>query len=122
MVRQVQNKHESLTSSGDGSLDQGIEFFVSSDGQLKMSWGDSLHFQILGCISRQFQNLLNRSITLSDNSNEHRWITRDTYFSSQVFEDGCRVDGGGSTNSSVARGSVLQVSVDTTNRELAEDN
>jgi len=45
------------SSTSDGSLDQGIQFLVSSDGQLQMSRGDSLHLQIFGCISGQLEHL-----------------------------------------------------------------
>lgn len=55
------------TTTSNGSLDQWIKFFVSSDGQLKMPWSDSLHFQILGCISRQLQNLFNKRIISAQN-------------------------------------------------------
>jgi len=34
------------TSSCNGCLDQGVQFLVSSNSQLQMPWGDSLHLQI----------------------------------------------------------------------------
>jgi hypothetical protein len=35
------------TSESDGCADQGIEFFVSTDGKLKVARGDTLDFKIL---------------------------------------------------------------------------
>ena len=35
------------SSSSDGSLDEHVELFVTSDGQLQMSRGDSSDFEVL---------------------------------------------------------------------------
>jgi len=35
------------TTASNGSLDQGVQLLVSSDGQLQMSGGDPLDFEIL---------------------------------------------------------------------------
>ena len=35
------------TSTGNGSLDEKVEFLVTSDGQLEMSGGDSPDFEVL---------------------------------------------------------------------------
>lgn len=86
---------KNLTSSSNGGLDEGVQLFVSSNGKLKMSWGDSLHLEIFGSISRQLKN-----------------------FSSQVLQDSSRVDSGSSTNTSMAGGPVLEMSVDTSYWEL----
>lgn len=45
------------TSTSDGTLDEGIELFISTDGQLKVAGGDTLHLQILASVPSQFQNL-----------------------------------------------------------------
>lgn len=45
------------TTAGNSSLDQGVEFFVSSDGELQMSWCDSLHLQVLGSVTCELKNL-----------------------------------------------------------------
>ena len=66
------------TSASDGSLDQGVKFFVSSDSQLQVSGGDSLDLQILGSVSSQFKNL-----------------------SGEVLEDGSSVNSGSSSDSGV---------------------
>ena len=43
------------TSEGDGCADQGIEFFVSADGKLKVAGGDTLDFEILcGVLRKDF--------------------------------------------------------------------
>jgi hypothetical protein len=38
------------TTKGDGGADEGIELFVTSDGQLEMARGDALDLEILGCV------------------------------------------------------------------------
>ena len=38
------------STTWDGSLDKAIKFFVTSDGKLKMSWGDSPNLEVLGGI------------------------------------------------------------------------
>ena len=43
-------------TAGDGGLDQGVQLLVSSDGQLQVAGGDTLHFQILGGVARQLKN------------------------------------------------------------------
>lgn len=58
------------TSSSNGSLDEKVELFVTSNGELKMSGGDSSDFEVFGGVSSQLQNL-----------------------SSQVLENGSCVDG-----------------------------
>ena len=83
------------TTSSDGGLDEGVELLVSSDGELEMPWGDSLHLKILGRVSGQLENL-----------------------GGEVLEDGGRVDGGGASDAATLGGPALQVTVDTTDREL----
>lgn len=83
------------TTAGDGSLDQGVEFLVSSDGQLQMSWSNSLHLQVLGGVACELKDL-----------------------SGQVLEDSSSVHGGGSSDSGVGCDSALQESVDSSHWEL----
>ena len=45
------------SSTGNGSLDEEVEFLVSTDGQLKMSGSDSSHLEVLGSISSQLEDL-----------------------------------------------------------------
>ena len=45
------------TTASDGCLDQSVEFLVTSDGQLKMSWSNSLDFQIFRSVTCEFQDL-----------------------------------------------------------------
>lgn len=40
------------TTKGDGGADEGIELFVTSDGQLEMARGDALDLEILGGVLR----------------------------------------------------------------------
>jgi len=83
------------TAAGNGGLDEGVQLFVSPDGELQVTGGDTLHLQVLGRVACQLENL-----------------------SCQVLEDGCGVDGGGGANATVAGGPVLKVPVDPTHREL----
>ncbi len=39
------------SSSGDGSLDEGVKLLVSSDGELQVTGGDTLKLQVLGGIT-----------------------------------------------------------------------
>lgn len=57
------------TTAGNSSLDEGVELFVTSDGELQMSGCNSLHLQVLAGVSGELKNL-----------------------SGQVLEDGCSVD------------------------------
>ena len=57
------------TTASDGSLDQGVELFVASDGQLEVSRSNSLHFEILASVSSELEDL-----------------------SGQVLKDSCGVD------------------------------
>ena len=38
------------TSEGNGGTDQGIEFFVTTDGELQMARGNALDFEVLGSV------------------------------------------------------------------------
>lgn len=83
------------TSAGDGGLDKGIKLLVTSDGQLQMSWSNSLDLQVFGCVSGELKDL-----------------------SGQVLEDSSSVHGGGSSDSGVGCDSALQESVDSSDWEL----
>jgi len=64
------------TSSGNGSLDQWVQLLVSSDGQLQVSWSNSLDLEILGSVASKFEDL-----------------------GCEVLEDGCRVNSSSGSNS-----------------------
>ena len=53
------------------------------------------------------------STTKTDNK-----YTSKTYLSSEIFQNCSTVNSGGCSNTAMARGSVFQMSVDTTNWEL----
>lgn len=44
-------------TSGDGSLDQAVEFLVSANGELQMARCDTLDFQVLRSVAGQLENL-----------------------------------------------------------------
>lgn len=83
------------TTTCDGGTDQAVELLVTSNRKLQVSWSDTLHTKVLGCIACQFEHL-----------------------GGEVFEDGRCVDGSLGADSDVVLGSVLQVTVDTTDGEL----
>ena len=83
------------TSACDGSLNEGVQFLISTNGQLQMARGDTLDFQILASIPSQLQNL-----------------------SSQVLQDGSGVHSCSGTNTAICLSPLLQLTVDTSNREL----
>ena len=45
------------TTTGNGSLDQGVELFITSNGEQQVSWCDSLHLKILGSVSSKLKDL-----------------------------------------------------------------
>lgn len=83
------------TTAGNGSFDERVQLFVTADGQLKMSWGDALDFEILTGVTSQLKHL-----------------------GGEVLEDGGRVDGCGGSDASVRGCPRLEVTVDTTHWEL----
>ena len=83
------------TTTSDGSLDESVELLITSDGELEMSWSDSLHLKILGSVTGELKNL-----------------------SGQVLEDGGAVNCGSGSDSAVGADSALQDSVDSSNWEL----
>ena len=58
------------TTTGNGSLDQGVELLVTSDGEQQVSGCDSLHLQVLGGVTSELKDL-----------------------GGEVLEDGSAVDG-----------------------------
>lgn len=83
------------TTSRDRRLDEGVELFVSTDGQLQVPRGDALHLEILARVARQLQDL-----------------------GRQVLKDGRRVHGGRGSDALRMVDRVLEETVDTTNGEL----
>lgn len=45
------------TTAGNGSLDEGVELLVTSDGELQVSRCDSLHLKVLAGVSGEFEDL-----------------------------------------------------------------
>ena len=98
-----------------------------------MPGSDTLHLQILGGIASQLKNLQMKYVNI-----ELVWITslyvsffsglfstslcskpfHKIYLSGQVFKDGSRVNGSGSSDTSMWSSSVLQVTMDTSDGEL----
>lgn len=104
------------TSESDGGADQGIELFISTDGELQVARSDTLDFEIFSGIACKLE-----------------------YFGGQIFKDGSNVDSGYekrvsllrstifggtailltfSTDSHLVLGVVLEKTLDTTTGEL----
>ena len=83
------------TTSSNCSLDEDIEFLVSSDCQLQVSGGNSSHLEVFGGISGKFQN-----------------------FGSQVLKDSSTVDSRGSSDSVLDGDSSFKESVNSSDWEL----
>lgn len=45
------------TTTGNGGLDERVQFLVTTDSELEMSWGDTFYFKILAGVACQFQHL-----------------------------------------------------------------
>ena len=83
------------TTASNGGLDQGIELLITADGELKVTGSDSLHLEIFASVASKLENLR-----------------------SEVLEDGCRIDGGCSTDTAACANSTLEEPVDSSDREL----
>ena len=83
------------TTTGNSSLDQGVELFITSDGEQQVSWSDSLDLQVLGGVTCELENL-----------------------SGEVLKDGSAVNSGGGSDSAVGTDSRFQESVDSSDGEL----
>ena len=51
---------ETRTTAGDGCLDETVEFFITTDGELQVTRRDALHLQVLTRIACQLQHLRKR--------------------------------------------------------------
>ena len=83
------------STSSDGRLDEGVEFLVTADGELKMPGRDPLYLEVLGGVSRKFEN-----------------------FGGKVLKNGRGVHGGSGADALLEGNPLLQVAVDTSNGEL----
>ena len=83
------------TSTGNGSLDEGIEFFISTNGELQVTRSDTLDLEVLAGISGQLED-----------------------FGSEVLQNGRSVNGGGGSDTVSLVDRVLEETVDTTDGEL----
>ena len=83
------------TAAGNGSLDECVKLLITTDGQLQVTGSDTLHAQIFRRVASELEHL-----------------------GSQVLQNGSRVDGGGSTNTALICDTLLQVAVNTADREL----
>jgi hypothetical protein len=87
------------TTSGNGSLDKAVKFFVTSNCETEGARGDALHLEVFAHVSCELEDL-----------------------GGEVLKDSGGVNGSGGTNSVSVAYSSLQVSVDTANGELKRRN
>lgn len=83
------------TTTGNGGVDKGVELLISADSELEMARGDTLDLEILRSVTSELKNL-----------------------GGEVLEDGSAVDSSSGSNTTVGLDTLLQESVDTTDREL----
>ena len=78
------------TTTGNGGLDQGIEFFVTTNGELQVSRGDTLDLQVLAGVASEFE-----------------------HFGRQVLQNGRRVNSGGGSDAVALVDGLFQETMDT---------
>jgi len=83
------------TTTCNGSLDESIQLFVTTNGELQVARRDALDFQIFAGISSQLE-----------------------HFGSQVFKNGRSVNGSGSTDTVTLVNRVLEETMHTTHGKL----
>lgn len=83
------------TTTGNGCLDQGIQFFVTTNGQLQMPGGDTLDLQIFASVTCQLQ-----------------------YLGCEVLKNSRGVNSGSGTDALAVLNGSFEETVDTTNGEL----
>lgn len=83
------------TASSDGSLDQWVQLFVTTDSKLKMPRCNTFDFEVLGRITSQFKN-----------------------FCCQIFQNSCRVYRSLGSYTCIVSAPFLQITMNTTNGEL----
>ena len=96
--------HQGLVDVGDhttarnGGLDQGVKLLVAADRQLQVAGSDALDFQVLACVASELENL-----------------------GREVLKDRGSVNCRSSADTAVRADSALQKSVDSSNRELKQN-
>jgi hypothetical protein len=83
------------TTTSNGSLDHAIQFFITTNSELKMARSDTLHLEVTRSITSQLEN-----------------------FGTQVLKHSGTIHSGSSTDTLLLGHTVLEITVDTTNREL----
>lgn len=96
-------------------LNESVQLLVTTDGKLQVTRGDTLHLQILRGVTGQLENLNGRS---SCENNHRHHVAWKPYLSSEVLQDSCAVDCSGGPDTTMGGSTVLQVTVNTSNREL----
>ena len=82
-------------TAGNGCLDEGVKLFVTTDGKLQVTRGDTLYAQIARGIAGQLEHL-----------------------SAKILADGSHVNSRCGTDAAMARHTILQVPMDTAHRKL----
>ena len=83
------------TAASNGSLDKGVQLFITADRQLEVARSNALDLEVLASVTSQLK-----------------------YLSRQVLEDCSRVDCRSCSNAAVRANTRLEESVDPSNGEL----
>jgi hypothetical protein len=83
------------TTKSDGGTDKGVELLVAANGELQVAGGDTLDFEVLGCVAGELED-----------------------FGSQVLQNCGYVYCGLCANTHLVLGVVLEETLDTTAGEL----
>lgn len=127
-----------LTSSSNCCLDKGVQLLVTTDGQLQVTWCNTLHLQVFGGIARQLKYLRTKTTVCTQwHKQLHPKVKQcniaqadfqckltnmhklgNIYFSSEVLKDSSTIHSCCGSYATVAGCASLQVPVDTSHREL----
>lgn len=50
------------SAAGNGSLDEGVQLLVTTNGELQVTRSDTFHLQVLGCVAGQLEDLRRKSL------------------------------------------------------------
>lgn len=83
------------TTASNGGLDEGIKLLITTNGEQQVPGCDTLHLQVLAGVTGELE-----------------------HFGAKVLHDGRGVDGSSGTDTLLGVDTVLEETVDTTDREL----
>jgi hypothetical protein len=106
------------TTKSDCGANKSIEFFITTDGKLKVAGSNALDFEILGSVLQKISMCEEFGIGRDYDERKMTHSCKLEYFCGEVFEDCGNIDGCLSSNSHLVLGVVLQETLDTSARKL----